>query len=360
MESNNVGYKIYYSLRNGVAKWRRLLTSAMLLLAASQICLAQYDYTLHFDSYVFRSKQMQKSDTIRRPATVYVSRSGSMRFVLTGKGTYVYNFSSVRHNYDEGPYIFFLPLYFIDNVEFINGNDQVVWNDSGELSTRSVSSLPEIVLQSQESKTLYTTIRNLAKEGTFMSKGQQKTATATTTTATSNKTMLCLYDGGYFIRDGLTWYEYRPSNNPTSSWATYKQYHEEEAFYNLNNSKCSLSIPKNPSNNIFISRNGKWEVVYYTRQIFDFCPQRGNKLFCHTRGFFFKDGNQWKEYLPEGQPTAVWSYYTQSGQDAEFYYLKNDKCQVAVPRKAASKFFIKRTANASWTVLYETTQIFDY
>lgn len=56
-------------------------------------------------------------------------------------------------------------------------------------------------------------------------------------------TGLYAYDGGYFIKNGNSWEEYRPDVSE-GVWATYEQYNEEANFYNIQNSLCVVSVPK--------------------------------------------------------------------------------------------------------------------
>ena len=174
------------------------------------------------------------------------------------------------------------------------------------------------------------------------------------------QSMICIYEGGYFIRNGKKWYEYRPKDKPYAVWAEYSQYNEEDYFYNIKNTSNTVSIPKNSSNKVYIYKNTKWEVIYNTTQVFNICPQRGNKLFCHTRGFFFKNGNSWTEYLPDRNATSAWATYTQTSSDSNFYYIKNANDEVAIPRKPVNKFFVRKTSEDKWKEVYTTTQIFDY
>ena len=45
------------------------------------------------------------------------------------------------------------------------------------------------------------------------------------------------------------------------------KYDEDENYYYINNSKCSLCVPKKKHNKFYISKNGEWEVIYYTKEI---------------------------------------------------------------------------------------------
>ena len=64
------------------------------------------------------------------------------------------------------------------------------------------------------------------------------------------QTGLYTYNGGYFLRNGSHWEEYRPDAKP-GVWATYEQYNEEANFFNIKNSLCYVSVPKTTSCNFF-------------------------------------------------------------------------------------------------------------
>lgn len=64
------------------------------------------------------------------------------------------------------------------------------------------------------------------------------------------------YDGGYFLRNGSHWEEYRPDYK-TGVWASYEQYNEEANFFNIKNSACSVSVPKTASANFFYAKPGE-------------------------------------------------------------------------------------------------------
>lgn len=60
------------------------------------------------------------------------------------------------------------------------------------------------------------------------------------------QTGLFTYNGGYFIKNGETWYEYRPGDK-AGVWAEYTQYGEGENYYNIENHLNVVSVPKNSS-----------------------------------------------------------------------------------------------------------------
>lgn len=80
-------------------------------------------------------------------------------------------------------------------------------------------------------------------------------------TIATAQSMLCTYKGGYFIRNGNNWYEYRP-HDKDGVWAKYTQSGGDDNFYFIKNSQVTLSIPKEVQNEIYIFKNNKWEVIY--------------------------------------------------------------------------------------------------
>lgn len=81
-------------------------------------------------------------------------------------------------------------------------------------------------------------------------------------------TGLFTYTGGYFVKDGDNWSEYRP-NDKNGTWATYEKYDEDGNYYFVSNSNCSLCIPKKENNKFYIHKNGDWTVIYNTTDIYD-------------------------------------------------------------------------------------------
>ena len=75
-------------------------------------------------------------------------------------------------------------------------------------------------------------------------------------------TALVTYEGGYFVKNGEEWTEYRPADK-AGKWSTYEQYNEDDVFFYVKNKKCRLAIPKLYKDKIFIKRDkkGDWEVV---------------------------------------------------------------------------------------------------
>ena len=103
-------------------------------------------------------------------------------------------------------------------------------------------------------------------------------------------TALVTYEGGYFVKDGDVWKEYRPAHK-TGVWNSYKQFGEDDTFYYVKNKKCYVAIPKLYKDKIYIDRNKgekNWEVVYNTLSVHQRCPD--------TDGLFYSYRNHRKEH----------------------------------------------------------------
>lgn len=169
------------------------------------------------------------------------------------------------------------------------------------------------------------------------------------------QTGLFTYDGGYFIRDGNTWVEYRPAQKD-DVWATYTQYGEETNFYNIYNNYCSLSIPKEAHNKIYIRKNNDWEVIYNTRQIYNEFTASSRNVYCYEDGYFVRNGDSWEEYRPTKR-AGVWNSYTKYSEDDNYIMIQNSQCKVAVPKVDGYDFYILE--NNEWVKCYEGTNVYD-
>lgn len=171
------------------------------------------------------------------------------------------------------------------------------------------------------------------------------------------QSMLCTYKGGYFIRNDNTWYEYRPQDKD-AVWNTYTQYSSDNNYYYIKNSSCSLSIPKSTANNIWMKKgNGEWKVQYTTVNVYNYCPVRSTKIFAYQNGFFTKNGNNWQEYDPKQKTNGALDNFTQYKVDDNFYYIRNARITLAIPRSASNNFhFLK---NGSWVTLYHPSALYD-
>lgn len=172
------------------------------------------------------------------------------------------------------------------------------------------------------------------------------------------QSMLCTYKGGYFIRDGNNWYEYRPEKK-NNVWAVYTQYSTDNNYYYIQSTACKVCVPKKKTSSIYMYNTSKsdWEVVYNTINIYDYCPVRSSQIFCYTNGFFVKDGNTWKQYIPEKRRDGSWATFTQYKSDADYYYVKNDNDDLAIPRKETNSFFWYKSGD--WSKLYDTVALYD-
>lgn len=102
-------------------------------------------------------------------------------------------------------------------------------------------------------------------------------------TPAAGQTGLYSYKGGYFLRNGSHWEEYRPDSK-IGVWATYEQYNEESNFFNIKNSNCSVSVPKNTSGNFFYALpGGEWSEIYTTSEIYDYMPSDARDIYIVTR-----------------------------------------------------------------------------
>ena len=169
------------------------------------------------------------------------------------------------------------------------------------------------------------------------------------------QTGLYTYTDGYFIRNGNTWTEYRPKDK-NDAWAVYTQYDEKENFFQIKNFSCHISVPKNTSHNFFIYKNGKWEVIYYTKNVYNYFTDRSRHIYCYDGGYFVRDGNDWREYRPNDR-AGIWAEYKQYDEEEAFFQIKSSACNVSVPKSTSNSFYIYK--NGRWEVVYTTKQIFD-
>lgn len=172
------------------------------------------------------------------------------------------------------------------------------------------------------------------------------------------ETGLFTYEGGFFIKTGTTWKEYRPKDKP-GVWATYTQYNEETNYYNIKNANCTLSIPKASNNNFYKNENGKWVVVYNTRVVYPSFVDSSVRLFCFKTGFYVRDGKKWRLYLPEKQ-SSCWADFDQYNEDDKFFYLKNSNDKVCVPKRADLNCFLWNKSTEKWEANYAITEIYDH
>lgn len=164
----------------------------------------------------------------------------------------------------------------------------------------------------------------------------------------SAETGLFTYEGGFFVKSGNAWKEYRPKDKP-GVWATYTQYNEETNYYNIKNDNCTLAIPKTSNNSFYKRVNGEWKVVYNTRIIYPSFTDTSVRIFCFSKGYYVRDGKKWRLYLSE-KPNAIWASFEQ--------YNENDK--VCVPKRADLSCFLWGKNKNEWSANWSITEIYDH
>lgn len=171
------------------------------------------------------------------------------------------------------------------------------------------------------------------------------------------ETGLFVYDGGYFIKNGNSWEEYRPDKNE-GVWATYEQYGEEDNFYNLRNSMCYVSVPKSTVNAFYYAPPGEaWKPIYTTKAIYEYMSDASRGIYCYQGGYFVRDGMVWREYRPADK-RGLWAEYDQNSADDNFFYISNESNKVAVP-KSESERNVYLSKDGEWTPIYSMVGIYD-
>ncbi len=192
-------------------------------------------------------------------------------------------------------------------------------------------------------------------------------AVAGITSLMAQTTALVLYEGGYFVKDGDDWTEYRPADK-TGKWSTYEQYKEDDTFFYLENKKCRLAIPKLADSKIFIKRDkkGQWEAVYNTIDVHHQCINPDGLFYCYQdgrgrehNGYYVRCVNGvWKEYAP-GKKRGVWAEFKQIGEDKDYFIVESTKNVVKIPKRQALNFVITQPGNKHWEGGYTTKAIYD-
>lgn len=171
------------------------------------------------------------------------------------------------------------------------------------------------------------------------------------------ETGLFVYDGGYFVKSGDSWEEYRPDLNE-GVWATYEQYNEEDNFYNLRNSKCYVSVPKSTVNAFYYAAPGEaWKPIYTTKAIYEYMTDSSRGIYCYQGGYFVRDGMVWREYRP-GDKHGLWAEYDQNNTDDKFFYISNESNKVAIP-KSENERSVYLSKDGEWTPIYSLVGIYD-
>ena len=181
-------------------------------------------------------------------------------------------------------------------------------------------------------------------------------------------TALVTYEGGYFVKNGEEWTEYRPADK-AGKWSTYEQYNEDDVFFYVENKKCRLAIPKLYKDKIFIKRDkkGDWEVVYNTLSVHLLCPD-GDALFYSYRnhslkhseydGYFVRDNMNWREYRPR-MKSSVWAEFKQKSEDGRYFILESSNNIVYIPKTTSDDIVIKEKNNPNWTGGYAIQAVYD-
>lgn len=180
-------------------------------------------------------------------------------------------------------------------------------------------------------------------------------------------TALVPYVGGYFVKNGDEWTEYRPADK-VGKWNTYKQYKENDIFFYVKNKKCNLAIPKLGKDMIFIDRemNGKWEQVYTTIDVHHQCTEPDGLFYCYNdgrgrehNGYFVRlDGGVWHEYAP-GKKRGVWAEFKQTGEDKDYFIVESTENIVRIPKREGLNFIITKPGYDGWRGGYTTKAIYD-
>lgn len=185
---------------------------------------------------------------------------------------------------------------------------------------------------------------------------------------TAQTTALVTYEGGYFVKDGKEWTEFRPADK-AGKWSTYEQYKEDDVFFYVKNKKCWLAIPKLYKDKIFIAREkkGEWKVVYNTLSVHLLCPD-GDALFYSYRnhslqhseydGYFVRDNEKWREYRPRLK-SSLWAEFKQTGEDGRYFILESNNNIVYIPKTTGDNIVIKEKDNPSWIGGYAIQAVYD-
>ena len=193
-------------------------------------------------------------------------------------------------------------------------------------------------------------------------------AIASFVTLVAQTTALVTYEGGYFIKDGRKWTEFRPADK-VEPWNEYKQYKEDDKFFYIKSKRCNVAVPKIYHDKILVDRkkNGNWEVVYNTLSVHLLCP-KGDALYYTYRnhrlehgeydGYFVRDNFTWREYRPRMKST-VWAEFRQTSEDSRYFTLESSNNIVYIPKSTNDDIVIKDKNNRNWTGGYKIQAIYD-
>ena len=175
------------------------------------------------------------------------------------------------------------------------------------------------------------------------------------------QTGLYTYSGGYFIRNGNSWSEYRPADKK-DVWATYTQDGEQDNFYTISNSSRSVAVPKSSSWGVFIADgNGGWSKIYDGRQVYNYfdTSNAGNRICCYEGGYFVQDGKEWTEYRP-GDRQGIWARYELYNETETFWYIQHGSDipeRLAIAKDISNALWILRGDN--WEKIYNPTDFYE-
>ena len=193
-------------------------------------------------------------------------------------------------------------------------------------------------------------------------------AIASFVTLVAQTTALVTYEGGYFIKDGRKWTEFRPADK-VEPWNEYKQYKEDDKFFYIKSKRCNVAVPKIYHDKILVDRkkNGNWEVVYNTLSVYLLCPE-GDALYYTYRnhrlehgeydGYFVRDNFTWREYRPRMKST-VWAEFRQTSEDSRYFTLESSNNIVYIPKSTNDDIVIKDKNNRNWTGGYKIQAVYD-
>ena len=184
-------------------------------------------------------------------------------------------------------------------------------------------------------------------------------------TAFAQTTALVAYEGGYFVKNGDKWTEYRPQDK-AEAWNEYEQYKENDIFYFLDSKRCRVAIPKLACDKIFVDRNKNenWEIVYNTISVHPFCPNEDGPFYFYSTtsieydGYFVRDNGRWREYRPN-MKRGLWAEFDEVGENDTHFILKSKHNTVLVPKTTADRFIITKNDNSSWRGGYTAVAIYD-
>lgn len=79
-------------------------------------------------------------------------------------------------------------------------------------------------------------------------------------------------------------------------------------------------------------------------------------LVPYVGGYFVKNDDEWTEYRPADK-VGKWSTYKQYKENDTFFYVKNKKCNLAIPKLGKDMIFIDREKNGKWEQVYTTIDV---